>query len=382
MDGMPPDNLPILAPYEKTRPGYELLVNHGQRDMDVFKPVQDGHLEVCLWNIWERHKDSADSDVEKQAINHMQRALGHLSDDDRYIRIQIADIERCHYTFPANVDLILRGIASGKVDLDREISCEPPWSWLLDTLRHRRGLQRTEGTGPDTRQDMVRAYVRILTTWLAESDLDALREDLPNYSGLAQTIYTRLGAPTKLKSIYVLKLLYSLIFWAYPPLERNGRWQRYADTAKVLDLLIKQELGGCEDKLGPRIDGNHDNGLCHHSFFRHVDHLIAWIGSGDPVKLPGEGEERRRIYREVTNYVHVLGSWLAARTAREAVTIWPESEETVHRLYDRLGDSSLRKRWLVACLWKKLQENQARHGRGGLDKNPERFALPLDVFRV
>jgi hypothetical protein len=384
-NGIPPDDRPLLAPYEETRPGYELLVEEtciGPRDMGVFKTVQSKYLEICLWNIWEKKKDPADTDVEKRRINEMQLALNYLSDDDRYIRLQIADLERCHYTFPRNVDLILEGIASGKVCLDETISCEPPWAWMLKVLRQRRGLQMVEAAGANTRQKKVGTYTRILAAWLAESDPCALKEDLPNPIGLAETIYSRLGVPTKLKSLYILKLLYSLNFWAYPPLEQHGRWERYSDITKVFDLAIQQELEGCEDRVGRRIDRNHDSGLCHHSFFRHVDHLIAWIGSEDSVKLPGEGEERKRIHKEVTNYVHVLGSWLAGRTLEEAATIWPECEGTGQRLYDLLGDPALRKRWLVACLWKTLQENQAHHGLGALDDQPERFALPPNVLRA
>jgi len=67
---------------------------------------------------------------------------------------------------------------------------------------------------------------------------------------------------------------------------------------------------------------------------------------------------------------------LAHRTIVEAIAIWPPAEETINHVYDILGLESPIKRWLVACLWKDLQGNQGQHGRGGLDTDPERFALP------
>jgi hypothetical protein len=50
-------------------------------------------------------------------------------------------------------------------------------------------------------------------------------------------------------------------------------------------------------------------------------------------------------------------------------------------VYRVLGKTTARKRWLVAYLWKKLQENQAHHGCGALDEEPERFALPPDALK-
>ena len=51
-------------------------------------------------------------------------------------------------------------------------------------------------------------------------------------------------------------------------------------------------------------------------------------------------------------------------------------------MYGVLKDDTLVKRWLVACLGKKLKENQAEHGRGALDEQPERFALPPEALSV
>ena len=391
----PPDDAPLLAPYEETRPGFELgVAATSPGEAAFFKDVGDGYFQICLWNIWQKESDPADYDEEKRKINGMQRALGKLSDDDRYIRLQIACLARCFWTFPANVDLVLDGIVSGSVNLDSGVSCEPPWTGWREVLLHRRSpsaekekpvvawLHHQQGCDPreDSRQKLLRAYMTILIWWSAKGHLDCLKAMLSEHADLAETIYRRLGKPTKLKWLYVQKLCRHLSFWAIPrlPMEKERKGNGFVE---VYDNAIRQELRGEEDKISRLIARNDENGSCHHAFIRHIDHQIAHIGAGKPVVLPGVGEERRRIHGEVTNYVHVLGSWLAGRTVEQAVRIWPPCENTAQRIYGKLGNATLRKRWLVACLGKKLREDRTHGGRGALDEQPELFVIPLDVLR-
>ena len=245
-------------------------------------------------------------------------------------------------------------------------------------------LHHQQGTDPkdDPRQRLVQAYITILTWWAAEGDLELLKHEFAQHSELAETVYRRLGEPTRLKWLYVKKLGAYLSFWAIPGLQRPGRMERAFQWAKIYDDAIREELGDGEDCIGRMMERNNDNGTCHHAFFRHIDRQIATIGAGQVVALPGVGQERKRIHEAVTNYVHVLGSWLAGRTPQEAISIWPASEDVVRRVYGICRDATPRKRWLAACLWKKLEETQARHGRGALDEQPERFALPPDALAV
>jgi hypothetical protein len=384
--GWPPREVPILAPYQGTRPGYERLVaaacEAGLCAGD-FEEVGEGHFQVCLWDIWQRGADPAQSDEEKQRINEMQRALGVLDDDTRFVRLQIACLTRCYFTFPANIDLVLDGIGRGRPNLDARISCEPPWNNSVLPLLRQWLEHPAAGTNIIAgRRALVRAYLQILTSWSAEGDLDDLKWQLLDHVELAETIYRRLGPPTRLKLLYVRKLCWMLGYWAFDPLPRAERHERYRGLSQLYDQLIRQELGDQEDLIGPLIDRNHDNSTCHHSFFRHVDHQIAAIGAGSPVRLPGAGQERKRIHRQVTNYVHVLGSWLAHRTQEEAVEIWPPSVDTALRVYSLLGEPGPHKRWLAACLWKKLQDHHARLGRGALDYQPRRFAIPITALTV
>ena len=73
---------------------------------------------------------------------------------------------------------------------------------------------------------------------------------------------------------------------------------------------------------------------------------------------------------------------MAGRTPEEATSIWPPCADIAPRVYDVLGGATPRKRWLVACLWKKLQDTDAHLGRGPLDEQPERFALPPEALTV
>lgn len=393
-DRFPPDDVPLLAPYEKTRPGFELLVASKMLGR-YFAVVESGHHQVCLWNIWEREKDPADSDEEKQRINEMQLQLGALDDDIRYIRLQIACLQRCWWEFPANVDLILDGISAGPVNLGAGVSCEPPWDECLKVLRRRcrhPGAQDTiyggryycAATNYDPlhapRQELVRAYMTILTWWSFRGDLNCLKQELPDYADLAEIIYRRLGSPTRLKVLYGEKVRTSIGWQAFPGgVDARETGELCRVRMEMCDAAIRQELGDEEDVIG-RMIGTED--LCHHGFFRHIDHQLANIGASEIVSLPGAGEKRKRIHGAVTNYVHVLGSWLARRMVQEAVGIWPPCEDIARRVYDVLGDATPRRRWLVVCLWKKLLENEAEHGRGALDEQPERFAIPPEALTV
>jgi len=50
-----PDQVAILAPYEKTRPGFELVrADLCEEELlgDDFRDAGDGYFEVCVWDIW------------------------------------------------------------------------------------------------------------------------------------------------------------------------------------------------------------------------------------------------------------------------------------------------------------------------------------------
>jgi len=388
-DFPPPDHVPILGPCERTRPGFELL----SPEMDPsghFRTVEGGYHEVCLWDLWGGDPDPAESSEVKQRINAMQLRLPPLDEETRLLRLQAASVVRCWWRFPANVDLVLGGIAAGSVNLEDGVSCEPPWTGMLETLRKRRGhplwpkpfptawLHHQQGCSPseDPRQELIRAYLTVLTWWLAGGAPYYLRQELPAHADLAETICRRLGPPTRLKQLQVERLHLSLLRWAIPRLVTDPGEAFSAELQEILGNLIRQEGGDRDDPLSRWVAANRDNGPCHHGFIRHLDHQIAAIGAGGPVTLPGAGDERRRVEGALTTYVHVLGSWLAGRTVEQTAAIWPPCAEEVGRLYDLLARPTPVKRWLAACLRERLMEVQAHAGRGPLDEEPERFALP------
>ena len=410
----PAAGVALLAPYERTRPGYELGVSAASLGLsEHFPDAGGGFYEVNLWALWKR-ADQAALDPEKQAVDRMQLALGPLSDGDRYVRLQIACLARCFWTFPATVDLILDGIAAGQPNLSAGISCEPPWTGLRVILLRRNApanaappemaaLHHQQGLDPrrDPRQQRLRAYLQILTWWMAGGRLDLLTTelaaaapadspaaadfpaaDLP-LADLAAQIYQRLGGPDRRKLLLTQLLTWHISAWAIPrpavlpgtPLDPQllGVWS-------PLESAIARELGEDGAAAARRIARNHDQGSCHHAFLRHLDHIIAEIGAGCPVALPGAGEERRRVLGAVTGYAHSIGSWLAGRSLPEAAALFPPAEPICARVYAALQAPTPRKRWLAACLWKKLGDDRAFAGRGLLDEDPVRFALPTSAF--
>ncbi|MFA6134272.1 MAG: hypothetical protein WC869_09695 [Phycisphaerae bacterium] len=389
---VPADDVPLLAPYELTMPGFELLfADPIQKAQNIEFQKVDGFFRVCVWNIWwNKPADPAAEDIVRQRINHLQQEVGIVSDDDRYIRLQIACLKRCFYTFPGNVNLVIDGIACGKVDLSDGIGCEPPWTALLPILRRRqmllvdRGIAHRHadqgvGAGEDVRRRLIETYSSILSWWCTDGKPDVLQGRLPDAAGLVDLIYRRLGEPARLKWLQVKRLCTSLEFWGVPALDRSDRWQRYKERTNYYTEAIKSLLEGSDDTVGKLVDRNDDNGSCHHAFFRHVDHIIAYIGAGSPVAFDDAGQEHKRIVETLTTYIHVLGSWLAKRTLAETIAVWPECEPTATDLFAHLGESSPRKKWLVACLWKHLNDDDRRQTKQIREEHPERFSVPLKI---
>jgi hypothetical protein len=372
---LPPADTPLLAPYDASRPGYEFLnarACEGGPDVSCFAREGD-KLVVCLWNIWERAKDPAESDPEARALNRLQGTLGPLSDGVRYVRLQIACFERCFHTFPGNVDLILRGIAAGRADATQPVSCEPPWAWFRRILSQTKVASHVD----DLRRDQLRRYLVACQWWLFGGHPDAL----PAVSRhVATRVYELLGPPAPLKHLYVSMVVASLLFWTTPSLLGHApRWESLKAHLGILEGAIRSELAGQPDAISPLIHKHNDGGSCHHAFVRRLEHILAHIGAGRPVEFPDKGSERRRVQDAVTNYVHALGCWLNGVDADRAIAAWPASDETVGRLFRCLGAPTPLKRWLAGCLHKKLRENQARHGRGAIDAEPERFELSLRI---
>jgi len=387
------DSFSILAPYEKTRPGFELIrkdVCEVDLDCGGFRNAGEGYFEVCLWDIWhwatgekegKPRSDPALNDPEKQAINKMQIALGELSEEDRLIRIQSACLTRCYYTFPKNIDLVIDGIATGKPNVSAHISCEPPWNHsILPLLRRRYKYQDGTRYHSRDRQSLVRAYMTILDSYLVGGHLSELREVLPDNPELAEKVYNWLGNPSPAKRLQVTRLRNALTMWSLPS-QFGEAFDYFNQIDKILSASRQTDTQE-SDELTALIRRLNDAGLCHQFFFRRLDHLIAYVGAGKRCELPGRGEGRKFVIDTLVNYVHTLGSWLAGRTIDQAADIWPPCKQTVCAIYVALGEPSLRKRWLVACLWKNLQEIQSWVGRGLLDEEPDRFAIHGEALTV
>lgn len=385
------DNVLILAPYERTRPGFELIradvCEEGLLGFD-FKDAGEGYFEVCLWDIWywatgekkgKSHPDPALNDPEKQAINKMQIALGEPSEEDRLIRIQSACLTRCYYTFPKNIDLVIDGIAKGRPNVNAHISCEPPWAHsLLLLLRRRYDYRDGKDDQSYERHAMVRTYMTILDSYLVGGRLSELQAVLPDHIELADTVYRRLGVPSPEKRLQVTRLRNALTMWSFAASQHSDAFDYINRIDRV--LMESGQTGTHEhDELSALIDKLH-NGLCHQFFFRRLDHLIAYVSAGKRCELPGTGEGRKFVIDNLVNYVHTLGSWLAGRTINQATDIWPPCKQTLGAVYTMLGEPSLRKRWLVACLWKNLREIQAWAGCGPLAEQPDRFAISKEAL--
>ena len=382
----------VLADYKNVPIGFELLRK------DVFLPFEGmfelpwtedegDFLSFGLWDVSVRKREPDQWDDEIRYINQMQKALGDLEEDTRFLRIQISCFERCWYNFSENINIILQGISQGRPEAEH-VSCEPPWSNICMLLRRRMGVvshpeiwdrycEASTGYDPNRspRQRLARAYIGILNWWSARGDLTCLRSEMPEYGELAEKIYSWLGEPTKLKRLYVERIKMRLTGQAYPQTAQSMSkyiGKEAEEMGKVIDRCVEAETGVKreDDPILSRI-GMQD--LCHHAFFRRTDIQIASVGANEWRALPETGEGRRHIEKNITNYYHALNSWLGHKPLSQAKDEWPEGAETTEKVYALLGGDSPTKRWLVASLWKTIKENHRNKGRGELDSHPEKF---------
>ena len=388
----------ILAPYEMTSPGNELLSSALFEHTPGwgFPSYDENFTSVSHWTVWPNDEDKGDTDTRR--IDAMQAGLGTLSDETRYLRLQVACFQRCWFEFAEsaeNLKRILSGIGEMEVNLDGCVSCEPPWSLLMAVLRHQRHHPAASALpynwrflSSDTeydplnapRQELARAYITILSWWAMWGDLACLQQEVPSHKELAEQIYRWLGRPTKLKILYVEKVRMQLMGQAFPVTVREKEWfidySLRESLVNVFNDAIAEELDGKDDPLSKRI---WPTDLCHHGFFRRVNHQLASIGAGQWVaKLPGKGNHRERILSLVANYAHALGAWLEKRCVEEALDTWPHCHDEIQTVYSLLRQMTPEKKWLVACFWKHLLRNQG----GPPDRESGSFTLRAEALEL
>ncbi|WP_440951823.1 hypothetical protein [Methanococcoides sp. FTZ1] len=247
------------------------------------------------------------ADPEIIEIYRMEQRIGPLPKVARDIRNLITRLEICHFKFKNHVQRIIGSIGKMELDIDPDsIGNSHPKcgedAWKEDkTGRSRKGQE----------------YIWVLQAWVAgkkppEEDTRGIPKKL------FEEVYSSLGQRNKHKEALVLALLDRLL-WNFET-ERKVLEKHFGDLIYQID----------------RTD------ICHYAFPDNVKKTIVSIGQLRPsIDFEGCGYHDEEHEIIALHYVMELNAWLRGEMSEAGKS---------------LGEKTLLKEWLVACLAKTIRE--------------------------
>jgi hypothetical protein len=323
-----------LLAYDTVPPGFEIVLGKG----GLCPGSQGG-----IWNLWWNVTLSDDPqtwDSEIVYLHALQRDLPALTEDQRLIRAQMAELCRRHPPFPHSIDLLCRSIGRDRFQGARALGCEG--RGLLGALGHD---YQADPDYPTTPEAVIAAYRQGLEGWLAEQapttileakihalldegDETAIREAVSDF-------LTRLSPEADMGRLFRDGVADA----GFEPSNRRP-WNCLLACPPALEkpCCIERALEG----------------------------LLAILGGLSPAR--GSEILQRVIQEAVLAYALALNGWLSGLPLVELS--WPIQGQIVDRpgaakiasgVYDALGAPNAVKSWLTGCLLKTLTGNQRWH---------------------
>jgi len=332
--------LPRLVAYPYVPPGFEMVLS----EEDGATLLSPGSGGGC-WGLWfnvSLSDDPASWDDEVQRLNQLQVTLPALSDDQRLVRAQMAELCRYHSLFPGSVEKIIRNVGAEKLLDAGNLGCEG------------RGLLRTLGLQTEKlRAEQGRSVALNASRALRK----ALRGDEP-------------VSPLEKKHSLLVKQMGSgsrgTVSWLADVLARGE-----PETRSFRELCSAHGRRACED-APPTGRPFHcfrceqGSGQC--CFSQQTDAALLCISG---METEEAGKLFRRFSEEyVLAYCDALNSWLADRPPvnpwADVDALYVDEEEAqaiAEETAETLGEKTPLKVWLAGCLLKTLKSNQRWHGR-------------------
>jgi len=294
------------------------------------------------------------TDKEIKEINEMELSLGSLSPEIQDVRAMIDFCCIWRYDYPERIHHICRAIGGSGSTISR---CHYQ-------------------VGTDKRDELT-AYAGALKKWL-EQDIDrnegTLKDNDPGKI-IEQKVFSLLGKKERVKKLLVERTLNGLVarnidcsFFGTDgekkpvsldpchalTLPENGR-----SKMMVLESEIKKELGRKAYDFLCEVGGA--DPPCHFKFIRKVDILIGsigvlkWRGYLPPKDSKVGG--RRKLTEK---YLSIMQSYWRNDAGGDEWDNDASFRKVKEELFDVLGERKPFKKWLVASLWKNIQ-NQTRY---------------------
>jgi len=314
-----------------------------------------------IWNLWFNITLSDDPetwDDEVKSINKMQDRLSSLSEDQRLIRAQMAELCRYHPLFPQSIDILCQEIGTGRFYQPVKMGCEG--RGLMDSLGYHdpRSLN-------NQLQEVIKGYSLTLEKWLTQA-----QPENPTDS----RVFGFLGQNTDNNISFVEKLVPALnpekpSLPAIKQLCAEECRNTHGDSIFNVPARPFNCFNCDESKLEmPR---------CQCSYAMLLD--AALICARMPADKDSIYELHIFVWENILAYATAINSWLQASPPQAFP--WPETVHYVtredflditQRVNSALGKKDEAKEWLAASLLKTVSSNQRWHkGTELIDHYPQ-----------
>lgn len=294
------------------------------------------------------------TDKEIEEINEMEFSIGNLSPEIQDIRAMIDFCCIWRYDYPERIHHICRAIGGSGSTISR---CHYQ-------------------VGTDKRDELT-AYARALKKWL-EQDIDENEFSLKDKDleeEIEKKVFSLLGKKERLKRLLVERTLHGLVtrnidcsFFGTDKEEKSVSLdpcnalrlpEDWRSRMSMLESEIKKELGRKAYDFLCEVGGA--DPPCHFKFIRKVDILIGSIGClkwrGYLPPRDSKVSGRRKLTKE---YLSIMYSYWKNDEVEDGWSGDASFRKVKEELFDALGERKSFKRWLVASLWKNIQ-NQTRY---------------------
>jgi len=378
-----------LVPYDLVKPGWEGAYTGKKSDTTDDLTDDEGNV-INRWSTWPFEGYGvkwAQWGDEAPHINHMQQALGTLSDEVRRIRIHIGGLVLCDSGVPVSIDELLSAIGSGVLPKEPfRAGCLPGGQGRTTRPHHSESLRIIES---------------VLRGYLAGKPMKHFIQEFPHAAGFVKRTYDWLGPSQELTQLQKLLLERMLLPFEY---FTRSSFDDYELVMRVSDICFGENGAGaeidkriCEIADLPEIQrlryGMYEKNLetiedaekrdlytvctriacgvyelsdCHHNAFRVIESQIYGIAKGRMKGVPDRmaGAEAKRLGQLLFGYTLALDKWLLGQPMQFLlldlghVDLGFDPKNEILRVYAYLGEErSAVKQWLVASLWCNLYHN-------------------------
>lgn len=317
--------------------------------------TSDKHLENSYYhdaNIIGCGEDSSDQEVKE--INEMELYLGSLPSEIFDLRAMVDFCCIWRYDYPERIHRICKAIG-GSGD-------------TVSMCHYQVGVER---------RDELTAYACALEEWLGKDweEKEISLKDSKMGEEVKLRVFNMLGKKEELKEMLVERTLLGLISrhidCSFFGSDKEGKpVNMYPCHALDLTEDLRSRLKRMESEIRKRLGAKAYDFLCevggadppcHFKFIRKLEILIGSIGClkwrGYLPRKDSKETGRRELTRKYLSLLHSY--W--TNSSLEAEWDSDSSCQVLRKeLFDDLGESKLFKRWLIASLWKNIQ-NQTRY---------------------